>query len=110
MTLISLIIRILAGALTLYFIISEARYIITADMHKMLMNDAGLFSIVIVKAMLIFFALPILYLLKFLDHINAGFPIKGEIMSGSHLFFQAKLFYWMIYILIFILIIMKLFE
>ena len=111
MTLIDLIVKILAAGLTLYFIISEAHYIISisdASLYEMFLYDSTLFIITILKSILIFIALPFLYLFKLLDYLGIPILREGRWMSSEYDFFQTKLFYQTIYIIIFILIIIRL--
>ena len=111
MKLIDLIPKILAAGLTLYFITSEAYYITNisdTSFSEMFFYDPDLFIITILKAFLIFMALPLFYLFKLLNYFGVlssrgtkGLPTENE-------FLQTKIFYWTIYVIIFILIVLRL--
>jgi Zn-finger nucleic acid-binding protein len=110
-----LIVKILAAGLSFYFLISEAHYIITdarLHLYEMFFCDPDLFIITILKAILIFIALPALYLFKLLAYFDVSIPWSSPWgdgwVSSKQEFFQTKLFYWAIYIIIFILTILRL--
>tara|TARA_Y100000310_G_C20592866_1_gene768996 strand:+ start:924 stop:1256 length:333 start_codon:yes stop_codon:yes gene_type:complete len=106
MTVGGLVIKILAIGLTIYFIISGIQH----------MNTETSFFVFVLKFILIFLALPVLYLFKILNYFNIDIPIRRhkwanyEWTDHESNFFQAKLFYKVIYAIIFILIIIRLVE
>jgi uncharacterized protein len=100
--------KIIAAGLSLYFIISEAYYLIklpAGTLFDMEMQHPLLFSITILKYVLIFLALPILYFFKTLSHFGIPYRLReyDEPQDSKAGFFEANLFYWAIYITIFVL-------
>lgn len=112
MTPAHLTVKILAAVLTFYFIFSEARYLTNisdAELYEMLLYDPDMLLINTLKYTLIFVALPILYFLKLFNFLwDRIFKTGGAYLSGKDAFFQAKIFYKTVYIIIFILIILRL--
>jgi len=109
MTFGKLVVKILAGIITLYFIISEAHSLLSIPPNTVWDNTT--FFINILRFILIFIALPVLYLFKLLDYFGISwvyFPWRGGVVKSEYNLFQANLFYWAIYIIIFILIIIRL--
>ena len=111
MTLLELLVRAVGIGLILYFIILEAQFVLSPEAGPF--NDIT-FLIWILKAILIFIALPVLCFFKLLAYFEVSLPWPsrwgGGWLSSEHGLFQVKLFYWAICIIIFILIILKLVE
>ena len=110
MTLIELLFRAVGIGIILYFVVLEAQSVLSPTGP---FNDIT-FLIWILKAILIFIALPFLCFFKLLSYFEISIPWPrrwgGGWLSSEHGLFQVKLFYWALYIIIFFLIVLKLIE
>jgi uncharacterized protein len=103
---INLALKILAAGLSAYFIISEARIAIDT---KIFYSQIDI-SIWYFRMMISFFVLPVFYAFKFVNFIqNKYFP---EIRMGtvSSTFLQAKMFYYTVYGILFLLVLARIFS
>lgn len=98
--------KILAFGATAYFIISEARAVTGT---KLIFNELDIY-IWYFRMLMSLFVLPVFYAFKFINFIgNKYFPeVKAGVINST--FFQAKMFYYVVYGILFLLFISKLFN
>jgi len=98
--------KILAATITLYFIISEARIALGT---KILHSDLD-FYIWYFQILTTFVTLPSLYLFKLLDYFDIHYIPGLRSTTRGYNFLQAKMFYYVIYVILLMLSLARLFN
>jgi len=101
----SFALKLLAGGLTAYFIISEANIILGTNLQ---FNELEI-SIWYFRMLMVFIILPTLYFFKLLNYIQNNYFPGAQSIAVSSSFFQAKIFYYFVYVIILVLFLTRLF-